>query len=114
MGSLGKPAEDPGCMEKRHDILRKALDLMLKEMDGYFKTQRLPAQPQVIMGSGLVGQCGDSGRAVLRDVEERHDWMGTDRGLEEPVERPCFDHPVLKRHQVRGLQRRRSNLVGNV
>ena len=70
MGSLGKPAEDPGCMEKRHDILRKASP-RLKEMDGYFKTQGLPTQPQVIMGSGLVGQCGDSEHAVLRDVEER-------------------------------------------
>ena len=36
-----------------------------------FKTQGLPAQPQVIMGSGLVGQRGDSGQAVLADVEER-------------------------------------------
>ena len=35
-----------------------------------FKTQGLPAQPQVIMGSGLVGQRGDSGQAVLADVEE--------------------------------------------
>ena len=57
-------------MEKRHDILRKASPKH-KEMDGYFKTQGLPAQPQVIMGFGLVGQRGDSGRAVLRDVEER-------------------------------------------
>ncbi|KAI4975516.1 hypothetical protein ZWY2020_049123 [Hordeum vulgare] len=58
-------------MGKRHDILRKALPRH-EEMDGCFKTQGLPAQPQVIMGSGLVGQCGDSGRAVLRDVEERN------------------------------------------
>ena len=69
MGSLEKPVDDLGCMEKRHDILRKS-SRRLKEMDGYFKTQGLPAQPQVIMGSGLVGQRGDSGRAVLRDVEE--------------------------------------------
>ena len=57
-------------MEKRHDILRKASPRH-EEMDGYFKTKGLPAQPQVIMGSGLVGQHGESGRAVLRDVEER-------------------------------------------
>ena len=61
--------DDPGCMGKCHDILRKASPRH-KEMDGYFKTQGLPAQPQVIMGSGLVGQRGDSGQAVLRDVEE--------------------------------------------
>ena len=36
-----------------------------------FKTQGLPAQPQVIMGSGLLGQRGDSGQAMLADVEER-------------------------------------------
>ena len=42
-----------------------------EEKDGYFKTRGLPAQPQVIMGSGLVGQHGDSGQAVLADVEER-------------------------------------------
>ena len=53
-----------------HDILRKASP-RLKEMDGYFQDQSLPAQPQVIMGSGLVGQRGDSGQAVLADVEER-------------------------------------------
>ena len=53
-----------------HDILRKASP-RLEETDGDFKTQGLPAQPQVIMGSGLVGQCGDSGQAVLADVEER-------------------------------------------
>ena len=35
-----------------------------------FKTQGLPAQPQVIMGSGLVGQRGDFGQAVPADVEE--------------------------------------------
>ena len=40
-------------------------------MDGYFMTQGLPAQPQVIMGSGFVGQRGDSGQAVVADVEER-------------------------------------------
>ena len=53
-----------------HDILRKASP-RLEETDGGFKTQGLPAQPQVIMGSGLVGQRGDSGQAVLADVEER-------------------------------------------
>ena len=53
-----------------HDILRKASP-RLEGTDGDFKTQSLPAQPQVIMGSGLVGQRGDSGQAVLADVEER-------------------------------------------
>ena len=53
-----------------HDILRKASP-RLEETDGGFKTQGLPAQPQVIMGSGLVGQRGDSGQAVLADVDER-------------------------------------------
>ena len=52
-----------------HDILRKASP-RLEETDEDFKTQGLPAQPQVIMGSGLVGQRGDSGQAVLADVEE--------------------------------------------
>ena len=70
MGSLEKPMDDPGCMGKCHDILQKASP-RLEGMDGGFKTQGLPAQPQVIMGSGLVGQCGDSGQAVLADVEER-------------------------------------------
>ena len=42
-----------------------------KEMDGCFKTQGLPTQPQAIMGSGLVGYRGDPRQAVLRDVEER-------------------------------------------
>ena len=70
MGSLEKPVDDPGCMGKCHDILRKASP-RLEEMDGGFKTQGLPAQPQVIMGSGLVGQRSDSRQAVLADVEER-------------------------------------------
>ncbi|KAI4996971.1 hypothetical protein ZWY2020_052313 [Hordeum vulgare] len=50
-----------------HEILRKASP-RLEETDGGFKTQGLPAQPQVIMGSGLVGQHGDSGQAVLADM----------------------------------------------
>ena len=70
MGSLEKPVDDTGCMGKCHDILWEASP-RLEEMDGGFKTQGLPAQPQVIMGSGLVGQRGDSGQAVLADVEER-------------------------------------------
>ena len=53
-----------------HDILRKASP-RLKGTDGDFKTQGLPAQRQVIMGSGLVGQRGNSGQAVLADVDER-------------------------------------------
>ena len=57
-------------LEMCHDILRKASPKR-EEMDGCFKTQGLPAQPQVIMGSGLVGQRGDSGQAVLADVDER-------------------------------------------
>lgn len=62
-GSLGDVEEAPVFTRKgpaRH-----------KEMDGYFKTRGLLAQPQAIMGSGLVGHHGDSGRAVLRDVEEQ-------------------------------------------
>ena len=47
------------------------LDPGSKRWMDIFKTQGLPAQPQVIMGSGLVGQRGDSGQAVLADVEER-------------------------------------------
>ena len=70
MGSLEKPVDDPGMLETRHDIFGKASQ-RLEEMDGGFKTQGLPAQPQVIMGSGLVGQRGDSGQAVLADVDER-------------------------------------------
>ena len=61
--------DDPGCW-RGHDILRKAAP-RLEETDGDFKTQGLRAQPQVIMGSGLVRQRGDSGQAVLADVEER-------------------------------------------
>ena len=33
--------------------------------------ESLRVQPQVIMGSGLVDPSRDSGRSVLRDVEER-------------------------------------------
>ena len=42
-----------------------------KRQTDIFKTPGLPAQPKVIMGSGLVGQRGDSGQAVLADVDER-------------------------------------------
>ena len=50
----------PGCMEKRHDILRKASP-RLKETEEYFMPGSLPVQPQVIMGSGLVDLSCDSG-----------------------------------------------------
>ena len=43
-----------GCMEKRHEILRKASP-RLKEMEEYFMPGSLPVQPQVTMGSGWDG-----------------------------------------------------------
>src|SRR5215216_1854140 len=52
-GHPGETSGWPGCMEKRHDILRKASPSH-KETDGYPLTGSLPVQPQAIMGSGLV------------------------------------------------------------
>ena len=92
MGSLEKPVDDPGCMETCHDILWKASP-RLEETDGDFKTQGLPAQPQVIMGSGLGGQRSDSGQAVLADVEER--WIGwAPTGIQRD---PLKDHVLIIR-----------------
>ena len=69
-GHPGETSGWPGCMEKRHDILRKASPSH-EETDGYPLTGSLPVQPQAIMGSGWVDPRRDSGRTVLRDVEER-------------------------------------------
>ena len=57
------------CMEKRHDILRKASPSH-KEMVGYTLTRSLPMQPSVSMDSSLVDPRRDSGRALSADVEE--------------------------------------------
>ena len=46
--------------EKHRDIMRKAPP-RLKETEEYFMLGSLPVQPQVTMGSGLVGPSGDSG-----------------------------------------------------
>ena len=59
-GHPGETSGWPGCMEKRHDILRKASP-RLKETEEYFMPGSLPVQPQVTMGSGLVDLSGDSG-----------------------------------------------------
>ena len=59
-GTLEKTSGWPGCMEKRHDILRKASP-RLKETEEYFTPGSLPVQPQVIMGSGLVNLSCDLG-----------------------------------------------------
>ena len=69
-GHPGETSGWPGCMEKRHDILRKASPSH-EETDGYPLTGSLPVQPQAIMGSGWVDLRRDSGWTVLRDVEER-------------------------------------------
>ena len=59
-GHPGETSGWPGCMEKRHDILRKASP-RLKETEEYFMPGSLPVQPQVTMGSGLVYLSCDSG-----------------------------------------------------
>ena len=59
-GHPGAAIGSPGCMEKRHEILRKASP-RLKETEEYFMPGSLPVQPQVIMGSGLVDLSCDSG-----------------------------------------------------
>ena len=59
-GHPGETSGWPGCMEKRHDILRKASP-RLKETEEYFMPGSLPVQPQVTMGSGLVDLSCDSG-----------------------------------------------------
>ena len=59
-GHPGETSGWPGCMEKRHDILRKASP-RLKETEEYFMLGSLPVQPQVTMGSGLVDLSCDSG-----------------------------------------------------
>jgi hypothetical protein len=69
-GHPGATSGWPGCMEKRHDILRKASPSH-EETDGYPLTGSLPVQPQAIMGSGLVDPRCDFGRTVPADVEER-------------------------------------------
>ena len=69
MGTLEQPVDDPGCMEKHHDILRKASPSH-EETDGYTLTGSLPVQLQVTMGPGLVDPRRDSGRTVPADVEE--------------------------------------------
>ena len=68
-GHPGETSGWPGCMEKRHDILRKASPSH-EETDGYTLTGSLPVQPQAIMGSGWVDLRRDSGRTVPADVEE--------------------------------------------
>ena len=69
MGSLEKPVDARDAGEAMSSCGK--LHLGSKRRTDIFKTQGLPAQPQVIMGSGLVGQRGDSGQAVLADVDER-------------------------------------------
>ena len=59
-GHPGATSGWPGCIEKHHDILRKASP-RLKETEEFFMPGSLPVQPQVIMGSGLVDLSGDSG-----------------------------------------------------
>ena len=56
----GETSGWPGCMEKHHDILRKASP-RLKETEEYFMPGSLPVRPQFTMGSGLVYLSCDSG-----------------------------------------------------
>ena len=66
-GHPGETSGWPGCMEKRHDILRKASPSR-DETDGYPLIRSLPVQPQAIMGSGWVDLRRDSGRTVDQQV----------------------------------------------
>ena len=59
-GHPGATSGWPGCMEKRHDILRKASP-KLKETEEYFMPGSLHVQLQVTMGSGLVDLSCDFG-----------------------------------------------------
>ena len=59
-GHPGETSGWPGCMEKCHDILRKASPRH-KETEEYFMPESLLVQPQVTMGFGLVDLNCDSG-----------------------------------------------------
>src|SRR3954468_14093358 len=101
-GHPGETSGWPGCMEKRHDILRKA-PLGLKETEEYFMPGSLPVQPQVTMGSGLVDLSGDSGwdgASRCRTTVGLY-WMGTGQWSAELFGRPCFGHLLLQHHEVR-------------
>ena len=104
-GHPGETSGWPGCMEKRHDILRKASP-RLKETEEYFMPGSLPVQPQVTMGSGLVDLSCDSGwdgasrcRTTV-GLDEHRKWSG------ELFGRPCFGHLTLKHPEVRERKER--------
>lgn len=89
-GHPGGTSGWPGCMEKRHDILRKASPNH-EETDRYPLTGSLPMEPQAIMGSGWVDLRRDSVWTVPADVEERYrTWMGTGSAQRNSTEDPVL------------------------
>ena len=68
-GTLEKPADGRDAWRSAMTSCGKLHPATKRRMDTPL-TGSLHVQPQAIMGSGLVGQCGDSGQAVLADVEE--------------------------------------------
>ena len=109
----GETSVWPGCMEKRHDILRKASP-RLKETEEYFMPGSLPVQPQVTMGSGLVDLSCDSGwdgasrcRTTVGLDEHRTVVRGTLR--KTMFRSSCSQTPWSAR-----MKREGSNLAGKV
>ena len=70
MGTLEQPVDDPGCMEKHHDILRKASP-RLKETEEYSMCGSLPVQPQVTMALAGLTLVVTLAGTELADVELR-------------------------------------------
>ena len=104
-GHPGGTSGWPGCMEKRHDISRKASP-RLKETEEYFMAGSLPVQPQVTMGSGLVDLSCDSGWDGTSRCRTTVGRMGTGQWSEELFGRPCFGHLVLEHPEVRERKKR--------
>ena len=69
-GTLEKPADGRDAWRSAMTSCGKLHPATKRRMDTPL-TGSLPVQPQAIMGSGLVDPRRDSGRTVLRDVEER-------------------------------------------
>ena len=112
-GHPGATSGWPGCMEKCHDILRKASP-RLKETEDYFMPGSLLVQPQVIMGSGLVDLSCDFGwdgasrcRTMVGLDEHRTVVRGTLRNTMFRLS--CSQTPWSARTLKEG-----SNLVGKV
>ena len=69
-------------------------------------TGSLPVQPQAIMGSGWVDPSSDAGWTVLRDVEERQDWMGTGSSQKNSSEDPVSFVPSSNTMKCEDFKRR--------